>query len=153
MLKFDAYDFRSAPIVSDIESPLYNVKEIGELVIKQVEEDKKVFATSHIVYIIGEDFAWENALFVYQNLEEIIEYLNNNSTINKKYLFRQSTPKDYIAAVHQEKHKLTVQKNEEFDQDMFPYADFDENTKNISYWTGFYSSRPNFKKMIRDLSG
>lgn len=82
MLKFDAYDFRSAPIVSDCESPLYNVREIGELVVNQVEEDKKVFATSQIVYIVGEDFAWENAIFVYQNLEEIIEYLNNNSTIN-----------------------------------------------------------------------
>lgn len=39
-----------------------------------------------------------------------------------------STPKEYIAAVHQEKHKLTVQKNEEFDEDMFPYADLDPNS-------------------------
>lgn len=153
MLKFDAHSFRAAPIVSDCESPLYNVKDIGELVIYQVEDDKQLFATSHIVYLIGEDFAWENALWTYQNIEEIVDYLNNNSTINQKYLFRQSTPKEYIKAVHQEKHKLTIQKNEEDDLDMFPYADFDENTKNISYWTGYYSSRPNFKKMIRDLSG
>ena len=30
---------------------------------------------------------------------------------------------------------------------MFPYAD-----KPTSYWTGFYTSRPNLKKMIKDLT-
>ena len=30
---------------------------------------------------------------------------------------------------------------------MFPYAD-----RRAAYWTGLYTSRPNFKKMIKDLA-
>ena len=53
-----------------------------------------------------------------------------------------STPSMYVDAVKAEEIKWPTKYD-----DMFPYADFD-----AAYWTGFFSSRPNSKKYMRDAS-
>jgi hypothetical protein len=62
-------------------------------------------------------------------------YVGNWSNIELIY----STPSMYIDAVHAEGLSYTTKHD-----DMFPYAD-----DKVSYWTGFFTSRPNSKEYIR----
>jgi hypothetical protein len=59
-----------------------------------------------------------------------------------KYFFRYSTPSDYIDAIA----KNNILWPTKYD-DMFPYSDNKD-----AYWTGYFSSRPNFKEYIRRAS-
>lgn len=53
-----------------------------------------------------------------------------------------STPSQYIKAISEQNLEWPTRYF-----DMFPYADVPED-----YWTGYFSSRPNSKKFIRDGS-
>ena len=66
----------------------------------------------------------------------MIEYMNTNQ---KQYVLRYSTPSDYIDAL--QKYNATFPTNQ---ADLFPYSDNPD-----SYWTGYFTSRPNDKKFIR----
>ena len=147
MLRFDGYnEWRSAPVITDKESPWYNVDKIALSLHHYLQVDRNVFRTKQIAYIIGEDFAWDNAFYDFFNLDAIVEYMNNDETYKKMYRFRYSTPTEFVDSIYNEKERLDVQKTEKGDEDMLPYADIDSRTSKVSYWTGFYSSRPNFKK-------
>jgi hypothetical protein len=60
----------------------------------------------------------------------MIKYMNDH--YGDKYLFRYSTPSDYIDAVA----TAEIEWPTKYD-DMFPYSD-----DGYSYWTGYFSSRP-----------
>lgn len=58
--------------------------------------------------------------------------------------FFLSTPGRYVDALKNERHvKWPLVK----DRDFFPYAE-----SHLMYWTGYYSSRPGFKKQIKVYS-
>lgn len=69
----------------------------------------------------------------------LIDYYNEN--IGKLYNIELvwSTPSMYVDAVYADNLTWTTKYD-----DMFPYADND-----VSYWTGFYTSRANDKEYIR----
>lgn len=54
-----------------------------------------------------------------------------------------STPTCYVASLTQDPPKLSVR-----DGDHFPYA-----SGNHSYWTGYFTSKPALKRMVRQISG
>ncbi|EEC17266.1 lysosomal alpha-mannosidase, putative, partial [Ixodes scapularis] len=54
-----------------------------------------------------------------------------------------STPACYLKALHESSRRWP-----EYDDDFFPYADSEH-----AYWTGYYSSRPNFKFFARKANG
>ena len=109
MLRFDGYnDGRSPPVIADIESPLYNIDKIGDKLHRQLQTDSNVFRTSQIAYIIGEDFAWDNAFYDFFNLDAIMEYMNNHETYSKLYHFRYSTPTEFIDSIYNDKEALHI---------------------------------------------
>lgn len=57
--------------------------------------------------------------------------------------FKLSTPGRYLDSLKKEKVKWPIVK----DHDFFPYAE-----SHITSWSGFYSSRPGFKKQIKVYS-
>lgn len=57
-------------------------------------------------------------------------------------VFVQSTPQTYVNALKAENVEWPTRSD-----DLVPYA-----SDPARYWTGFYSSRPNFKKSVRDAS-
>jgi len=73
-------------------------------------------------------------------MDEMIEYMNKYHGDN--YLFKYSTPSDYIDAIRAK----DVAWPTKYD-DMFPYSDRPD-----SYWTGFFTSRSNDKEFIRRAS-
>lgn len=90
--------------------------------------------------VIGGDFNFIDAKASYSHLEEIINFMNLNygDKLNMFY----STPSNYIDALNHQNIRFPTKYD-----DLFPYADSFGH-----YWTGFYSSRPNLKKLIRKVS-
>jgi hypothetical protein len=88
----------------------------------------------------GNDFSFMNAGSQFKNLETIIELCNRLNTVNM--VFVQSTPQTYVNALKAENIEWPTRSD-----DLIPYASDPDR-----YWTGFYSSRPGFKKSIKDAS-
>ena len=78
-------------------------------------------------------------------MDNMISYMNEKHS--DKYIFKYSTPSDYVDAV--KKHDITWPSKTD---DMFPYA-----AGTHDFWTGYFTSRPNAKEYIRrtsmDLNG
>ena len=98
--------------------------------------------------LIGADFRWENALYNYFNLDELIWFINTSPTYNETLQLKYSSASDYVNAIHSSKHLLSVEKDTDEDPDMYPYSDEQGKT----FWTGFFTSRPGFKKEIIKMS-
>ena len=95
--------------------------------------------------IIGSDFAWENAHFLFYNYDNMIKMMRDNESFSKKYKIKYSSPIEYYNEI---KHcHFDGFKGEEWDPDMFIYADDEE-----VYWTGYFTSRPLLKQTLTDVN-
>jgi hypothetical protein len=83
---------------------------------------------------MGCDFAYQNAKSEFEALENLISYINEHNTANME--LKISTPGIFIKEIKKENITWPVRYD-----DSFPYADIQSD-----YWTGFYSSREDFKK-------
>ena len=103
------------------------------------------YATPNVLIPFGCDFNFQNALMKYKNMDRLISYVNEHSHelgIEMQY----SVLSDYFEAVH--KYQTLHQKYWSIVQnDFFPYA-----SDNISYWSGYYTSRPDLKQLSRNAS-
>ncbi|XP_029840933.2 lysosomal alpha-mannosidase [Ixodes scapularis] len=115
-------------------------KEFIEIVTQQA----KYYATNHTVVTMGMDFHYKDAAKWFDSLDNLIYYVNalqqsEGSPVHVLY----STPACYLKALHESSRRWP-----EYDDDFFPYADSEH-----AYWTGYYSSRPNFKFFARKANG
>lgn len=98
-----------------------------------------MYATNHIIMTMGGDFQDKNAHKKFKNLDKLIHYVNaaqeNGSDVNVFY----STPSCYLYALNKVE-KQWITKTDDF----FPYA-----MVPASYWTGYFTSRPAFKRYER----
>lgn len=53
--------------------------------------------TDEILVVFGDDFKYINAPWYYEDLDNMIKYMNEN--YGDKYHFKYSTPSDYIDAL------------------------------------------------------
>ena len=104
---------------------------------------------SNLMVIIGDDFAWENAFYDFQQLDALINYMNTHEKYKNDYFIKYSTPGEYIAALYENKHKFKVTKTMHGDKDFFPYDDGNQTKPEM--WTGYFTTRPMLKKGIRNL--
>ena len=88
---------------------------------------------------MGADFNFQNAPMNFASTGALIEYYNEH--IGKEFNIEliYSTPSMYIDAVFADNLTWSTKYD-----DMFPYANND-----VSYWTGYFSSRANDKEYIR----
>lgn len=89
---------------------------------------------------MGGDFRYMNAAQNYWSIDNMIEYMNEH--YSDKYLFKYSTPSDYVDALQ----KYEVEWPTKYD-DMMPYSDGPD-----SVWVGYFSNRPNSKQNVRKTS-
>merc|ERR1719348_2052878 len=90
---------------------------------------------------MGEDFNYANANMWFKNMDKIRNFLNNNQEkygINVMY----STPSCYIKSLNNA--NITWPSKQD---DFFPYA-----SDPHAFWTGYFTSRPSLKGMIRAVS-
>ena len=95
------------------------------------------------MWVLGEDFSFLYANETYALMDVIIDSVEHQSSLFK---FKYSTVKQYVDAAKSEMKEKNV-KLQTYENDFFPVY---ETWKDV-HWTGYYSSRPNFKKFIREL--
>ncbi|CDW91487.1 glycosyl hydrolases family 38 protein [Stylonychia lemnae] len=95
---------------------------------------------------MGTDFTHQNANLTYWYIEKIIRILKS-TYIGSDLKFYYSTVQEYYNAVQQRKKEMNFEWPI-YKDDFLPYnGNFPQH-----YWTGFFSSRPGFKKLIKDYS-
>ncbi|WKY16346.1 hypothetical protein Q1695_001202 [Nippostrongylus brasiliensis] len=129
------------PIMDNPDLEGYNVVEKVDAFLKHVRKQASYQRTSNVMLLMGSDFQYTNANSWYTNLDKIIQHVNNNAS-HRVHVF-YSTPTCYVRALTESAATHLPTKADDF----FPYA-----SSNISYWTGFFTSRPTLKRMIRDAS-
>ena len=93
----------------------------------------------HIMVLYGHDFHFTNAENTYELLDKTISLVNKN---NKKLFYvKYSTPSEYFREIREEK---SIFPSFGPDNDFLPYQ-----AGVVNWWTGFFTSRPNFKRTCR----
>ena len=116
--------------------------------------------TSHIMFTFGDDFEYSNAERWFRNMDNLIEYLNIDGRVNAFY----STPELYTESRFKQRSGQSPSSShgwvtEARNTDWFPYCDGDASfnersgkilvTKAHALWTGYFTSRPVLKKLVR----
>ncbi|KAL3527226.1 hypothetical protein ACH5RR_011882 [Cinchona calisaya] len=117
----------------------FNVEQRVADFISAAMDQANVTRTNHIMWTMGDDFQYQYAESWFKQMDKLIHYVNKDGRVNALY----STPSIYTDAKHAANETWPLKTD-----DYFPYAD----TGN-SYWTGYFTSRPAFKRYVRMLSG
>ncbi|XP_010679912.3 alpha-mannosidase isoform X2 [Beta vulgaris subsp. vulgaris] len=136
---FEVNDERSIPVQDNPLRYDYNVAErVNDFVHASIIQ-ANVTRANHIMWTMGDDFQYQYAESWFKQMDKLIHYVNKDGRVNALY----STPSIYTDAknVADETWPLKV-------DDYFPYADGEN-----AYWTGYFTSRPAFKRYVRTLSG
>ncbi|CAD6212293.1 unnamed protein product [Miscanthus lutarioriparius] len=127
------------PVQDDMSLFDYNVQErVNDFVATAIAQ-ANVTRTNHIMWTMGDDFSHQYAESWFQNMDKLIQYVNKDGRVHALY----STPSIYTDAKHASNESWPVKYD-----DYFPYAD-----STNAYWTGYFTSRPTFKRYIRVYSG
>jgi lysosomal alpha-mannosidase len=120
----------------------YNAPDRTELLYTYMVEQASHFRSNQILIPMGGDFHFQNAHQVFSSSDNMMAYWNQNMMELTNIELIYSTPSMYVDAVAAEKIVWPTKYD-----DMFPYADTD-----VAFWTGYFSSRANDKKYMRDAS-
>lgn len=127
------------PIMDDPTMHDYNVNRRVNEFIDAVKEWKGGYQGNHLMMTMGEDFNYNNARTWYKNLDKLIKHTNDRQKAGLKINLLYSTPSCYLKSVH-ETNPIKTTKSDDF----FPYA-----SDPHAYWTGYFTSRPALKGMVR----
>ena len=130
-----------------------NVAERSRTYLDQIKKKATLFGGrsgrgNSVLVPIGGDLEYQHdsiASKMYENYEAMFKHINNDPSYNVHIQF--GTLKDYfdsVAADYAKQSNLRVLSGPSF----FTYADKDE-----EYWSGYYTSRPFYKHMNRELEG
>jgi lysosomal alpha-mannosidase len=109
---------------------------------KNISNRRDAYDSNEVMFLYGDDFTFNNnAGFI--NMDTLIKVVSEDSNYKNKMKFVYSTPSKYFNSIRQKKNILEYPSYE--NKDFFPYADgLNE------YWTGYFTSRPYLKGIIRD---
>ncbi|VDM30478.1 unnamed protein product [Hydatigera taeniaeformis] len=144
------------PIIVDPLATNYNVPSRVRQFLEYVRLVAKSYATNHIFVPMGCDFTYESANENFINLDRLIEHVNAHQSqealrstswgsSTKPVHLLYSSPTCYTKSVNEAFKKEGMMPERE--GDFFPYA-----SASNTFWTGFYTSRPSQKFMVRRAS-
>ncbi|CAG9332642.1 MAN2A2_10 [Blepharisma stoltei] len=146
-LLYDHYDY---PSLFNINSNDYcnatkDLDTCSEELYDFAIDRKSAYKTDKIMLLYGEDFSYNEinkARGLFSYIENLRDYINASPKFKKlKFSLRIATPSEYFEAVQQSFNAFSYYKG-----DFFPYVTLKGGRP--TYWTGFYTSRPNLKKLI-----
>uniref|UniRef100_A0A0G4IBA5 Alpha-mannosidase n=1 Tax=Chromera velia CCMP2878 TaxID=1169474 RepID=A0A0G4IBA5_9ALVE len=147
------FDFDGKPFIQD--DPLlfeYNLPEQAQKFASLMEDSFfNRFRSKHIMLTMGNDFNYKNAYHTFRGMDALIKYINSKPdkfSMTAKY----STPADYLSDLSKEALKLPSKGDFSKDlsgerDDFFPYGEHQD-----AYWTGYFTSRPGIKGLVRSVS-
>eukprot|EP01114_Cavostelium_apophysatum_P015022 TRINITY_DN4014_c0_g1_i1.p1 TRINITY_DN4014_c0_g1~~TRINITY_DN4014_c0_g1_i1.p1 ORF type:complete len:832 (+),score=225.18 TRINITY_DN4014_c0_g1_i1:499-2994(+) len=114
-----------------------NVDELATAFATMARSRSAFYRHNKLLIPFGDDFAHRQAYNSFVNMDKMIKYVNENPKYNMhvQYAFLS----DYVKAVNGLNMEWPV-----FEGDFFPYAD-----NGNSFWSGFYTSRPQLKSFVR----
>ncbi|CAO1425424.1 unnamed protein product [Diamesa serratosioi] len=121
-----------------------NVAKRAELIVDQWRKKSVLYNTRSVFIPLGDDFRFTQSMeweAQRENYEKLFEYINNSPSLNVEAKF--GTLQEYFDSVKKEKG---VENFPSLSGDFFTYADRDDN-----YWSGYFTSRPYYKRMDRIL--
>ncbi|XP_028968402.1 lysosomal alpha-mannosidase [Galendromus occidentalis] len=124
---------------NDEEVTTLNGRRRAQELMTVAREQARHYKTNNTVFTMGLDFHYQDANKWFRNLDKLVHFMNQIPGVNVFY----STPTCYLKALHDERVTWNI-----FDEDFFPYADNPH-----AYWTGYFTSRPNFKFFSREQNG
>lgn len=128
------------PIMDNPELHDYNLDRIVSEFIDYAKEAARPYRTNHVAITTGMDFHYQAAHAWFINLDKLIKHAN--SLIENNVHIMYSTPSCYLKALKEANQAWPIKTD-----DFFPYA-----SDPHAYWTGYYSSRPTSKRMIREAA-
>ncbi|KAL4238161.1 hypothetical protein ACF0H5_002872 [Mactra antiquata] len=123
-----------------------NIKELSSQLWEQLQKKSELFDTDVILMPHGDDFrydSWEEWNQQFGNLQKLMNYINDQS--GWKIEMKFGTLKDYFEAFRRSK-KVSNSFFPSLSGDFFQYSDRDD-----QYWSGYYTTRPFFKYLVRQL--
>ncbi|KAL3118861.1 hypothetical protein niasHT_008208 [Heterodera trifolii] len=135
------------PIVDNPAFSSYNLDAKLERFYKEVHNEVSVRPNwpsddvKHVMLTMGGDFHYTNSNMWFTQLDKLIDAANKQTLSNNITVF-YSTPACYVKALNEAQPKLPTKSD-----DFFPYASADH-----SYWTGYFTSKPGIKGLIRASS-
>lgn len=128
---------RNDPVETDPLLETYNLEYKIQKMIEGIESEQSITRGNHLMLKLGSDFAYANSQSWYNSLDIIIDAVNaRDSRFNLFY----SDPTSYTKARAQETSVVWPSKTDDF----FPYSDASH-----TFWTGYFTSRPQFKYFER----
>ncbi|CAI5950296.1 unnamed protein product [Closterium sp. NIES-64] len=73
-----------------------NVQRLVDEFVAEVTKRAEGFKTNHLLFPMGEDFAFDRAILWFKNMDKLIHYVNLDGRVNALY----STPSMYLDALH-----------------------------------------------------
>ncbi|GIY94085.1 alpha-mannosidase 2 [Caerostris extrusa] len=149
------YDFRK--IIGEMSESTadeitdQNVELKASYLLTQYGRYASLFNHSVLLVPLGDDFRynvyteWEQQ---YRNYKKLFDYINGKKDWNARVRF--GTVEDYFVEVHKRLQNYSHNPVKSISGDFLPYGDVYANAR-PSYWTGFYTTRPFFKKLAREL--
>ena len=128
------------PIQDDPYQDDYNYKEKMAKFYEHVEHHTAVTLGNHVMWTMGCDFNYQDAHYNFKNIDKLIELVRKDGLVDIFY----STPFEYTQAKLSEGNITWPV----LEGDFFPYA-----SSPHQYWTGYYTSRPAWKRYLRSSSG
>lgn len=124
-----------------------NVAAKADLLLEQYSRTASLFPHNVALIPIGDDFRYNKEKEFEQqftNYKKLIDYINSHKDLYKTEI-SFGTPKDYFKAIKDRYDKFPTLKG-----DFFAYSDiFTEGRP--AYWTGYFSTRPSYKLLSREL--
>lgn len=121
-----------------------NVAKRAELIVDQWRKKSVLYKTRSVLIPLGDDFRYTQSMeweAQRANFEKLFEHINNDQHLNVEAKF--GTLQEYFDSV---KHEKSPNQFPSLSGDFFTYADRDDH-----YWSGYFTSRPYYKRTDRIL--